>query len=227
MDMLRIVSTRPALPGPAPRLLPPAGADLLGLRVPDPPGDRAGLGVPEPAAGADPGRPDRGTGLGRDQGGARGPQRRARTSEGKPASRGWTSPRSRSTRRPEAEARTRLKTGKTPLVIEPLGSESWAYHYDPTRPEAAAARQIDRRHPAAGRGPHQPAVDQGRLRHRARLTLHRLPDPRPDRAQRHGGRALGHRLPAGQLPDRQAAQAVRGHADAPARLPAGPPGGPA
>ena len=36
----------------------------------------------------------------------------------------------------------RLKTGKTPLVIEPTGSESCAYRYDPTRPEAAAARQV-------------------------------------------------------------------------------------
>ncbi len=35
----------------------------------------------------------------------------------------------------------RLNTGKTPLVIEPVSSESWVYHYDPTRPEAAAARQ--------------------------------------------------------------------------------------
>jgi ABC-type multidrug transport system permease subunit len=39
------------------------------------------------------------------------------------------------------EALKRLNTGKTPLVIEPQGSESWAYRYDPTRPEAAAARQ--------------------------------------------------------------------------------------
>ena len=31
----------PALPGPAPRVLSPAGADLLGLRVPDRPGHRA------------------------------------------------------------------------------------------------------------------------------------------------------------------------------------------
>jgi ABC-2 type transport system permease protein len=41
----------------------------------------------------------------------------------------------------EEEAMKRLKTGKTPLVIEPSGSESCAYHYDPTRPEASAARQ--------------------------------------------------------------------------------------
>src|SRR5262249_53535333 len=39
------------------------------------------------------------------------------------------------------QALKRLTTGKTPLVIEPQGSESWVYHYDPTRPEAAAARQ--------------------------------------------------------------------------------------
>jgi ABC-type multidrug transport system permease subunit len=43
---------------------------------------------------------------------------------------------------PEAEAMKRLKTGKTPLVIEPTGSESCAYRYDPTRPEAAATRQV-------------------------------------------------------------------------------------
>jgi ABC-2 type transport system permease protein len=41
----------------------------------------------------------------------------------------------------EAEAMKRLNTGKTPLVIEPTGSESCAYRYDPTRPEAAAARE--------------------------------------------------------------------------------------
>lgn len=41
----------------------------------------------------------------------------------------------------EAEAMKRLKTGKTPLVIEPTGSLSCTYRYDPTRPEAAAARQ--------------------------------------------------------------------------------------
>jgi ABC-2 type transport system permease protein len=40
-----------------------------------------------------------------------------------------------------ADSLKRLNTGETPLVLEPLGSESWAYHYDPTRPEATAARQ--------------------------------------------------------------------------------------
>ncbi len=42
----------------------------------------------------------------------------------------------------EDEAIKRLKTGKTPLVIEPSGSDSWVYHYDPTRPDAASARQV-------------------------------------------------------------------------------------
>jgi ABC-2 type transport system permease protein len=42
---------------------------------------------------------------------------------------------------PAQEAIKRLNTGKTPLVIEPLGSESWTYRYDPTRPDASAARQ--------------------------------------------------------------------------------------
>jgi len=41
----------------------------------------------------------------------------------------------------EAKALDRLKTGKTPLVIDPRGSETWTYRFDPTRPEAATARQ--------------------------------------------------------------------------------------
>jgi len=53
----------------------------------------------------------------------------------------------------EADAKTRLKTGKTPLVIEPLGTESWSYRFDPTRPEASTARLIidDVLQQAAGR----------------------------------------------------------------------------
>jgi ABC-2 type transport system permease protein len=58
----------------------------------------------------------------------------------------------------EAEAARRLNTGKTPLVVEPTGSESCVYRYDPTRPEAVAARQTiddilqrfkDRRNPVS------------------------------------------------------------------------------
>jgi ABC-type multidrug transport system permease subunit len=41
----------------------------------------------------------------------------------------------------EAEAANRLRTGKTPLLIIPQGETSWAYRFDPTRPEAVAARQ--------------------------------------------------------------------------------------
>jgi ABC-2 type transport system permease protein len=41
-----------------------------------------------------------------------------------------------------AASTKRLNTGTTPLVIEPIGSDSWVYHYDPTRPEAVAARQM-------------------------------------------------------------------------------------
>jgi len=54
---------------------------------------------------------------------------------------------------PQDEAITRLNTGKTPLLIEPLGSEAWTYRYDPTRPEASAARQVvdDVLQQAAGR----------------------------------------------------------------------------
>src|SRR4051794_7160554 len=39
----------------------------------------------------------------------------------------------------EAEATKRLRTGKTPLVVEPKGSRV-VYRYDPTRPEAVATR---------------------------------------------------------------------------------------
>jgi ABC-type multidrug transport system permease subunit len=42
---------------------------------------------------------------------------------------------------PASLAFDRLRTGKTPLVVEPEGSESWTYRFDPTRPEATAARQ--------------------------------------------------------------------------------------
>jgi ABC-2 type transport system permease protein len=53
----------------------------------------------------------------------------------------------------EEEAKKRLETGKTPLVIEPMGTESWSYHFDPTRPEAGSARLIidDVLQQAAGR----------------------------------------------------------------------------
>ncbi len=42
---------------------------------------------------------------------------------------------------PAKAALERLTTGKTPLVIDPQGSESWTYRFDPTRPEASTARQ--------------------------------------------------------------------------------------
>ncbi len=41
----------------------------------------------------------------------------------------------------QSKSAKRLNTGETPLVIEPVGSDSWVYHYDPTRPEAVSARQ--------------------------------------------------------------------------------------
>jgi ABC-2 type transport system permease protein len=41
----------------------------------------------------------------------------------------------------ETEAADRLRTGKSTLSIVPMSAMSWSYHYDPTRPEAAAARQ--------------------------------------------------------------------------------------
>ncbi len=54
---------------------------------------------------------------------------------------------------PAEQAIKRLKTGKTPLVVEPTISPPLIYHYDPTRPEAATARAVfdDEIQRAAGR----------------------------------------------------------------------------
>src|SRR4029077_980471 len=38
------------------------------------------------------------------------------------------------------EVLKRLKTGKTPLVVEPTPSQPLVYHYAPSRPEAVTAR---------------------------------------------------------------------------------------
>ncbi|AMV39100.1 ABC transporter permease [Planctomyces sp. SH-PL62] len=42
---------------------------------------------------------------------------------------------------PEPEALARLRTGRTPIVVSPGEEGSVSYRFDPTRPEAAAARQ--------------------------------------------------------------------------------------
>ena len=54
---------------------------------------------------------------------------------------------------PDEKADHRLNTGKTVLEIMPIDGTSWSYRYDPTRPEAAAARQVvdDILQEAAGR----------------------------------------------------------------------------
>ena len=70
-----IVSALPALPGPSPRLLPPAGAGLLGLRLSDDHGDRARVRISESAAGPDRSRPHEEIGRRRGQSRRRGPQR--------------------------------------------------------------------------------------------------------------------------------------------------------
>ena len=61
---------------------------------------------------------------------------------------------------PTDAALRRLNTGKTPLVIEPTGSESWTYRYDPTRPEASAARQTIDDILQASRRPQEPRQTQ-------------------------------------------------------------------
>lgn len=44
--------------------------------------------------------------------------------------------------RPEHEADERLNKGKSVLEIIPSDASTWTYRYDPTRPEATAARQV-------------------------------------------------------------------------------------
>ena len=43
---------------------------------------------------------------------------------------------------PRDEARKRLMTGKTPLVVETVSPGEVVYHFDPTRPEGPAARAV-------------------------------------------------------------------------------------
>ncbi len=54
---------------------------------------------------------------------------------------------------PQPKTDDRLNTGKTVLEIMPTDKDSWSYRYDPTRPEATAARQVidDVLQEAAGR----------------------------------------------------------------------------
>ena len=220
--MSRISPAPRALPVPAPRVLPPAGPDLLGLRVPDRPGRRPRPGLPEPAARERPGRPGRATPPRRR---SRRPSAtttpRARRREAARACSCGSSPADEATA--AAPRRARRRWSSMPDVSGPLDL--------PLRPDPARGRRRPgggRRHPPgrlrAGRTRSRPRTSSV---HRAGLTLHRLPDPRPDRPEHDGRRALGDRLPAGELPDRQAAEVLRRHADAPARLPAGPARGPA
>ena len=77
-----------------------------------------------------------------DQVRARGAQLRDRTREKTVGKAKDGCPRRHDPRGGPGQILKRLNTGTTPLVIEPLGSDSWVYHYDPTRPEAVAARQM-------------------------------------------------------------------------------------
>ncbi len=131
-------------------------------------------------------------------------------------------PRSSCTRRRPDEASLRLKNGLTPLVIEPLGPKSSAYHYDPTRPDASAARQVvdDVLQRASGRVDPRSTSDVYVSEPGSRYID--FLNPWADRAECHGRGALGNRVPGGELPDRQAAEAVRRDADAETRFPAGP-----
>ncbi len=76
-----------------------------------------------------------------------------KTVEARNASSGPSDPKFKILLNSDVEAKRRLRTGKTPLVIEAIGPKSVTYHYDPTRPEAPAARSAidDVLQKAAGR----------------------------------------------------------------------------
>ena len=81
------------------------------------------------------------------------------------------------------QCRTRLRTGKTQLVVSaatsPMGVTQNDYWFDRSRPESVLARDAvdDALQRAAGR--RRPAQDAGLCAHRARGTLHRLSRSRP------------------------------------------------
>ena len=112
---------RRADPRAPPRVPPRARGALLGLRLPDPPRARARPRVPREGARQDPGRRRR-------RAARRGDRRRARRARRR------SSPAST---RPGA-GREALRTGKISLLVEDDGG--LVYRFDPTRPDARAAR---------------------------------------------------------------------------------------
>ncbi len=139
-----------------------------------------------------------------------------------PARRGSISPRSRFTRHPPEEAIKRLNTGKTPLVIEPTApAVDLSLRPDTTR--GGAARQVidDILQEAAHRKNPRPTHDVYVSEPGSRYIDFLIPGLIGLNAM--GGGLWGIGFLAGQLPDRQAAQAVRRHAHAPSRFPAGAP----
>ena len=216
----------PALPRPAPRVLAPAGPDLLGLRFPHGPGRHPRPGFPEPSPGADPGRPRRRPLLERHRAGDQGAQRPRELRRELVGSAGaGTLPAVVLRIVSEAEAADRLQDGQDAALrscrpARPPGPIATT-RPGPRPPRPASRSTTSSKKPPAGQTPGP------------RGTIHvtepgsRYIDfliPGLIGVNTMGGRALGHRLPAGQLADRQAAQVLRRHADAPARLPRRDPG---
>ena len=121
----------------------------------------------------------------------------------------------------EETSRRRLRTGKTDLVV--LVSPGRQLPVPPRpQPRGKPSRADGRARRAAARGgPDRSGADTGRPGDdRAREPLHRLPGARPARHEPDGRRTVGRRLRDRRHADPQAAQALRGDADAPQRLPA-------
>jgi len=106
-----------------------------------------------------------------------------------------------------------LRLGKYDLIVEPIASDKVQYHYDPARPESVQSHiEVD---DALDRGGPQRCVDYkcDRL-FRARLTLHRLPYPRPAGYELDELGHVGNRVCTGGHAAAQAPQALCGHTHA-------------
>ena len=89
------------------------------------------------------------------------------------------------------EAMSRIKTGKAALLVHPDRSGAVRYEYDPTRPEASAARSArSTTRLQAANGRKDLVATSGRPRDRERVALYRLSHPRPSRPEHDGRRPL-------------------------------------
>ena len=124
--------------------------------------------------------------------------------------------RSRSRVLDAAAAHEALRTGKVSIVVVPGAARHLSLRSDAPRERLARAVVDDALQRADGRK--DPTRGARRARHRAGLALHRLPRPRPARAQPDVVGHVGHRLRHRRDAHAQAHQAPARHADEEARF---------